>query len=106
MSLGYIKELEIAGRWADLRRLAVALTPGDALARVFIALSKLQEDASRTGADYRKALTYAREAASTAVPGGLMWTWAQGRSAALAADLGLDQVAERAAATFLMVARD
>lgn len=99
--LTYIKQLETDGRWVELLCLSTSLTPGDPLARVFVALSKLQEDAAAGGADYHRALYYAKQAAVAGVPGGLMWTWAQGRSAALAADLGIDQTAEQAARVFL-----
>lgn len=96
-----IKRLELAGEWDELNRLAETLPSGDSLARVYIALSKLAEDRATTGAEYRQALGFAQKAAAAADQGGLMWTWAQGRTAALSADLGMYPAAERAACAFL-----
>lgn len=99
--LNRIKQMEIDGQWAELQQLASTLPAGDDLARVYIALSKLREDAATCGREYRAAMYDAQMAAETAAIGGSIWTWAQGRTAALAADLGQDILAERAAATFL-----
>lgn len=99
--LEQIRTLEQAGAWDELSRLACALPPGQELARVFIALSKLQEDRATTAAEYRQALAYAEMGVTSDVAPGLMWTWAHGRAAALAADLGLYRAAESHALAFL-----
>jgi hypothetical protein len=96
-----IKQLEHAGNVAELRRLVETMPAGDELARALIALSKLQEDAARSGAEYHQALAFAQQAVTAAVPGNLMETWALGRTAALAADLGQDTLACRASSAFM-----
>ncbi|MDB4896314.1 MAG: hypothetical protein JWN15_2576 [Firmicutes bacterium] len=101
LQLSSIKELESAGNTAGLTALARQLPPGDVLARVHIALSKLQEDAATSSVEYWRAYAHARRAIVVAEVGGLMWTWAQGRTAAMGTDLGLYQVAEQAATIFL-----
>jgi tetratricopeptide (TPR) repeat protein len=97
----YIKELERACEWHELRRLAETLPDGDALARVHIALSVYREQTATNGTEYRLALRHAEHAAAVAVAGSLIHVWSFSMIAAYAADLGDYRKAERAATTFL-----
>jgi tetratricopeptide (TPR) repeat protein len=99
--LEHIKELERAGEWDELRRLAETLPNGDALARVHLALSTYREQVATNGAEYRLALRHAEHAARVAEKGSLVHVWSFSKMAAYAADFGDYQKAERAANTYL-----
>jgi tetratricopeptide (TPR) repeat protein len=96
-----IKEMERAGEWQELRRLAETLPNGDALARVHLALSSYREQVATNGTEYRLALGHAEHAAKVAETGSLIYVWSFSKIAAYAADLGDYRKAERAATTFL-----
>lgn len=99
--LEHIKQLEQAGDWAELHRLAETLPHGDTLARVHLALTLYHEQGATNGKEYRKALQHARLATATADAGSLLYVWSFSKSAAYAADLGDYRGAEQDAHAFL-----
>ena len=102
--LDRLRELKQQGRWAEIRAIAPDILThlaGDDKAKALLWLSQAYEETASTAAEYRTALSHAKASFSAAVPGGLMHTWAAGRVAALASDLGDFSTAISAGITFL-----
>lgn len=104
--LEHIKTLEQRGAWQEIRTSGLALCAGlegDALARVYLSLSKAHEETATGSGDYLKGLEFAKLALSSATPGTQLHAWSLARCAAMSADAGEYKGAERFALEFLRV---
>lgn len=102
--LQQLKTMEQAGQWSEIRAMgkdALSGLEGSELARGLLAVGKAYEVTATGAADYRHALALTTGILEAVPADHLLRTWALHRIAALRADLGDIDGAEKAASEFL-----
>lgn len=102
-----VKELERAGRWAEIRQLAPGLLSslqGVDLAQAHMALSTAHFHTATSAVDWQVALRHAHACLQLAPAGDLLHTWALQKVSSLAVDMGRHQEAKRHALAYLKAA--